>query len=374
MKFLIISVVFLVAASLHAQELVLKDNYKYTQEAILPVSNTSYVLVKDSTAFLYNVNAVLPYKKQILSDIYILNDVEKKLYTISLVPQYLDQIEDNTQEIITLVTYVYETNYAILDKAKTNELVKQYSYFIPKTAVPNIVFNQTIHIEDSYATSIYQNHHLSLPSYSIRIDKNNILAVHANGDLVLTEVKNHKVNRLKKWTNFNGSISLVSSVKIGDIVRIKFQRYQPETDKLEDFWSIINIKNQTFVNINLKDFFTNLKHLQEQDVALLNSTSYFHKAINGSNIRMFVLPNDNFVWLDDKSYYYGSDSLSEYANMQKEDKNFSLNTHAYLFNYPSRILRAIAPQKKDTIRTLEKVYVKNKQKIIAERCMNDRAN
>jgi len=230
---------------------------------------------------------------------------------------------------------------------------------------------KTMNIEDNYTTANYDDEHFSLPISYIGIDKSNVIAKHRNGDLVLTAAENYKVTKKKKkkiWSKFNGSINLVSCVKIGDVARIKFQRYNSETDKVEDFWSIINLKTQAFVPIDLKEFNANLANLQEQDTVLLNSVPFFYKGINSSNIRMFVLPNKNFVWLDDESYYYGSGVLSKYATMQKEDKSFSLNAHAYIYNHPSRILRAIAPQEKDRIRALAEIYVKNKHKIELAHC------
>ncbi|GGG45024.1 hypothetical protein [Bizionia arctica] len=373
MRILILLPILIVTLTAKAQQLVLNDGLiaQYTQEAILPLTDEIYALVKDSTAFLYNVNGAVPYKASKLKDSYILNTVENKLYNIKLVPNFVDQIEDDTQELITLVTYVYEVNYATVDKAKTNDLVKQYGYLIPKKAVSETFrFNETLNIEDSYSMSIYQDKHLSLPSHYIRIDKNNILALHANGDLVLNEVKEHKVTREKKWSDFNGSINIVSSVKIGDVARINFQHYQENSDTVVSIWSTINLKTQAFVPVDLKDFNTNLENLQAQDVALLNSVPYFYKAINASNMRLFVLPDRNFVWLDDESYYYGSDDLSKYVTMNMEGKSYDLSAHAYIFNYPSRIIRAIAPQEIDKIRILEEVYVKNKHKIESERCKN----
>jgi hypothetical protein len=369
MKKTTIALFLLITLTSKAQQLVLNDGLKpeYVQEAVLPVSNNAYVLVRDSTAYLYNTTGTLPYKKQKLNDSYILNTSEDKLYSINLVPQYVDQIDDDTQEITTLVTYVYNVMYNTLDNVRTNELKKLHGHFIPKTAVPeSFSFDDILTIEDTYATSIYQESHASLPSHYLKIDKNNILAIHANGGLVLTEVKNHKVTRKKSWAGFNVSIHLINCIKIGDFARIKFQRYNSETDKLEDFWSIINLKTQAFVPIDLKEFNANLANLQEQDAGLLNSVQFFYKGTDNSNIWMFVLPNKNFVWLDDESYYYGSDDLSKYATMQKEDKSFSLNAHAYIYNHPSRILRAIAPQEKDRIIALAEIYVKNKHKIELE--------
>jgi hypothetical protein len=152
------------------------------------------------------------------------------------------------------------------------------------------------------------------------------------------------------------------------VARITFQIDISETDQIETFWSLIDLSTQNFEAIDLEKFYTNLEKLNDQDTALLNSLPYFYKAHNGSNIKMFVLPDRNFVWLDDESYYYGSDDLSKYATMQKEDKSFSLNAHAYIYKHPSRILRAIAPQEKDRIRALAEIYVKNKHKIELARC------
>ncbi len=370
MRFLILLPILIISLATKAQKLVLNDHLhaQYVQEVILPVSDEAYVLVKDSTAFLYNVNNVLPFKKQELNDIYILNEIEKRLYTIALVPQYVDQIDFDTEEITTLVTYVYEVYYASVDNDKIDELVKRYGYLIPKSAVSQMFkFDTFITIEDTYSTSIYQEDHASLPSHYLLIDKNNILAVDANGDLVLTEVKDNKVRRKKKWTNFNGSISLDRSLKIGDVARINFSRYEEESDNIASFWSTINLKTQTFVPVDLKKFHSNLENIQEQDAPLLNSIPFFYKAENESNIILYVLPNKNFVWLDDASYYYGSDDLSKYATMQKDGKSYSLPVHAYLFNYPSRILRAIAPQEKDKIKALAEIYVRNKYKVESER-------
>lgn len=371
MRFLILIPFFLITLKASAQRLVLNDGLKleYAQEAVLPVADDLYVLVKDSTAYLYKTTSVIPYKKQELSEIYILSKVEKRLYSIDLVPQYFDQIDEESDELTTLVTYQYETNYSEIENAKIDALIKKYGYLIPKTTVSEMFnFNENLNFEDTYTRSIFQDDHASLPSHYLIIDKNNILALAANGDLVLTEVKNNKVSRKKEWTDFNGSISLISSVKIGDFARVNFQRYQEGKDYADSFWSIINLKTQTFAAIDLKDFDTNLENLQEQDTALLNSVPFFYKALNNSNIKLFVLPNKNFVWLDDESYYYGSKDLTKYATIQKEDKNYSLSAHAYIFNYSSRILRAIAPQEKDKIRALAEEYVINKYKITSERC------
>jgi hypothetical protein len=85
---------------------------------------------------------------------------------------------------------------------------------------------------------------------------------------------------------------------------------------------------------------------------------------------MLVLPHKNYVWLDDESYYYGSHGLAKYASIRKDDKSYNLKVHTYLFNYPSRILRAIAPQEKEKIKALAEIYVRNKREIISERCDN----
>lgn len=369
MKLYSIVSILLIAVAAKAQTFVLNSNLKapYVQEVVLPVANNAYVLVYDSTAYLYNVHSTLPYITQNLKDSYILNTDENRLYSIKLVPLYIDQIDEVSEELTTLVTYVYEINYGNLESALTNKLVKQYGYLIPKSATPeNFTFSATLNIEDTYTSSIYQDLHAAHPSHHLRIDKGNVLIVEANGDLSLSEVKNHKVEKEKKWTNFKGTINLISCVKIGDVVRVNFERYQKETNKLESFWSIINLKTQTFVSIDLKDFNANLKNLQNQDIALLNSIPFFYKAENESNIKLFVLPNANFVWLDDESYYYGSNDISKYATMQKDDKSYDLTKHSYLFNHPSHILRAIAPQKSDKIRALEEAYDKNKQKVILE--------
>jgi hypothetical protein len=373
MKIAILVSILLTVFTAKAQQLVLNDGLKmqYVQEAVLPVAEDAYVVLKDSTVCLYTTNAVIPYKKEKLGDGYIVNTIQKRLYTINLIPQYVDQIEADTQELITLVTYVYEAYYSTLDSTKINELVNKYGYLIPKAAVPeSFQFNATLNIKDGYATSIHQDMHASLPSHYIGVDKNNILAVGANRDLFLQEAKNNKVTKGQTWTNFNGSISLISSVKIGDVVRVNFQRYQEENDRLEEFWSIINLKKQTFETIDLKDFSANLENLQEQDAKLLNSTPFFYKAVDGSNITMLVLPHKNYVWLDDESYYYGSHDLAKYASIRKDDKSYNLKVHAYLFNYPSRILRAIAPQEKEKIKALAEIYVRNKREIISERCDN----
>ncbi|WP_044399256.1 hypothetical protein [Lacinutrix sp. Hel_I_90] len=371
MKYYEIALFFLIALSAKAQQLIIKDGLKaqYVQEAILPVSNNAYVVLKDSTAYLYNVANILPYKTQQLKDSYVLNVIENRLYKIRLLPQYFDQIDADTQELITLVTYTYETHYSVLGSSKTKAFSEKYGYLIPKNAVSeDLPFNESFNIEDNYTAAIYDDSHFMLPSNYIRADKTNIIAVHRNGDLVLTAAENHKVTKKKIWSQFNGSLSLVNCVKIGDVARITFQIDPSETDQIEAFWSIINLKTQAFVPIDLKKFNANLANLQEQDAVLLNSVPFFYKGTNNSNIRMFVLPNKNFVWLDDESYYYGSDELNNYATMQKEDKSFSLNAHGYIYNHPSRILSAIAPQEKDRIRAIAKIYVKNKYKIELERC------
>jgi len=370
-KFSTIVSFLIIVVCANAQQLVLNDGFRgqYIHEAVLPVSSSAYVLAKDSIAYLYNTTGILPYKTKKLKDCYVLNTVENKLYTIRLVPQFADQLDDETQQLTTLVNYVYVLDYSRLDSVRTDELVKQYGYLIPKTAIEEgFTFNETASIEDTYATIRYQDDHLSLPSHYALIDKNKILAVHRNGNLVLSETKNHKVAKEETWTNFNGDISIVSCAKIGDIVRVNFQRYQQESDTLESFWSIINLENQRFVTIDLKDFNANLEKLQEQDLALLNSVPFFYKSLNNNNITLFVLPHKNYVWVDDNSYYYGSDDLSKYATMQKEDNSYSLSAHAYLYNNPSRILRAIAPLEKDKIKALEETYVRNKHEIISQRC------
>jgi hypothetical protein len=217
MKKTTIALFLLITLTSKAQQLVLNDGLKaeYVQETVLPVSNNAYVLVKDITAYLYNIKSVIPYKKQKLNDSYILNTSEDKLYSINLVPQYVDQIDDDTQEITTLVTYVYNVMYGTLDNVRTNELKKLHGHFIPKTAVPeSFAFDEILTIEDTYSTNIYQESHASLPSHYLKIDKNNILAVNANGDLVLTEVKNHKVTRKISWAGFNVSINLINCIKI----------------------------------------------------------------------------------------------------------------------------------------------------------------
>ncbi|AFL82008.1 hypothetical protein Aeqsu_2552 [Aequorivita sublithincola DSM 14238] len=371
MRFLILLLILIITLTAKAQKLVLNDGLQvqYVQEAILPVSNNEYVVLKDSAAYLYKTTGVIPYKKQKLSDIYILSKVEKRLYSIDLKPQYFDQIDEESDELTTLVTYQYEINYSSIDNVKIDVFINKHGYLIPRTTVSKrFTFNENLNIEDTYTKSIYQDDHAALPSSGLIVDKNNILAVSAEGNLTLTEVKNNKVIREKKWTDFNGSISLVSSVKIENFVRVNFQRYQEGNDFSESFWSIINLKTQTFAAINLKDFNTNLNKLQEQDAAQLNSVPFFYKAENNSNIQFFVLPDNNFVWVDDESYYYGSDDLSKYATMQKEGKSYSLQAHAYIYNYASRILRAIAPQEKDKIRALAETYVRNKYKIESERC------
>jgi hypothetical protein len=371
MKLAILLPILLITIKTNAQQLILKEGFKsqYIQEAVLPVANNAYVTLKDSTAYLYNTNGAIPYNRQKLSDIYIVSKLEKKLYSIALLPQYFDQIDEETEAITTLVTYVHEVNFPTVETTKIDALVQQYGYFIPKIAVSEMFsFNESLNIEETYSYSNHQDMHASLPSHYLRLDKNNILAVHANGDLVLTEVKNHKVSKEQKWNNFNGEISIINSIKIGDFARINFQRYIKESDRLDNFWSIINLKTQTFVPIDLKDFNANLEKLQPTDAALLNNIPFFYKAENDSNITLFVLPNKNFVWLDDDSYYYGSEDLSKYATMQEEDKSYSLKVHSYLFNYPSRILRAIAPQEKDKIRALEETYVRNKHEITSQRC------
>ncbi|XMO86543.1 hypothetical protein AAFN75_17295 [Algibacter sp. AS12] len=365
--------ILITTAISHAQQLVINNDFKpqYIEEAAFPIASNTYVLVKDTTAYLYNTNGPLPYKTQNINDNYILNTVKNHLYNINLIPQYLDQIDQDTNELTTLVTYVYKVNYTTIDNEQIDILKKQYGHFIPKTAIPKTsTFNKTLNIEDTYATSIDSKLHGPLQSHYLVLDKNNLLSADDNGNLRLTKVKNHKVYKEKIWSNFNGLISLISSIKIGDVARIKFQRYQPEKEIVEDFWCLIDLKKQTFVNIHLKDFHTNLKNLQEQDAPLLNSVPFFYKAENTSNIKLFVFPYNNFVWLDDESYYYGSKDFSNYAIMQKENKSYSLKVHAYLFNYPSRILRAISPHEKDKIRVLEEAYVKNKHKIISERCNN----
>jgi hypothetical protein len=371
MKYYKIALFLLITLTANAQHLVLNEGLKaqYIQEALLPVSNNTYVVLKDSTAYLYSLAHILPYKIQQLKDSSVLNVVENRLYSINLLPQYLDQIDADTQELITLVTDTYKTHYNILASSKTKEFMKKYGYLIPNNAVSkNFAFTESLNIEDNYTTANYDDEHFSLPSSYIGIDKSNVIAKHRNGDLILTAAENHKVTKKKIWSKFNGSINLVSCVKIGDVARIKFQRYNLETDKVEDFWSIINLKTQAFVPIDLKEFNANLTNLQEQDTVLLNSVPFFYKVTDSSNIRMFVLPKKNFVWLDDESYYYGSGDLSKYATMQKEDKSFSLYAHAYIYNHPSRILRAIAPQEKDRIRALAEIYVKNKHKIELAHC------
>lgn len=372
MKFAILVSILLIVFTAKSQQLVLNDGLKsqYVQEAVLPVSSNAYVIVKDSTAYLYNLTSILPYTSKKLKDSYVLNTVENKLYTINLVPEYADQIDADTQELITLVTYVYEINFGTLDSGKTDELVKQYGYLIPKTAISEIFkFNETVNLEDNITLRGYQEPHSLLQPQNtnyLTVDENNLFFVDTNENLILAEIKNNKINNLETWTNFNGSINLVSSIKIGDVVRVNFQRYQEENDTLEDYWSIINLNTQTFETIDLKDFNASLENLQEQDTRLLNSIPFFYKALNNSNITMYVLPNKNHVWLDDESYYYGSDDLSKYATMHKEDKSYNLKVHAYLFNYPSRILRAIAPQEKEKIKALAEIYVRNKHKIISE--------
>ena len=376
MKIAILVSILLIVFTAKAQQLVLNDGLKmqYVQEAVLPVAEDAYVVLKDSTVCLYTTNAVIPYKKEKLGDGYIVNTIQKRLYTINLIPQYVDQIEADTQELITLVTYVYEAYYSTLDSTKINELVNKYGYLIPKAAISEIFkFNETLNLEYNITLRDYQEPHSLLQPQNtnyLTVDENNLFYVDTNENLILAEIKNNKINNLETWTNFNGSISLVSSVKIGDVVRVNFQRYQEENDRLEEFWSIINLKKQTFETIDLKDFGANLENLQEQDAKLLNSTPFFYKAVDGSNITMLVLPHKNYVWLDDESYYYGSHDLAKYASIRKDDKSYNLKVHAYLFNYPSRILRAIAPQEKEKIKALAEIYVRNKREIISERCDN----
>lgn len=370
-RFFAIAAIFYVGMSAIGQQLVVNDGLKtpYVEEAILPVSNSAYVVVKDSTVYLYNATAILPSKKQELTDSYILNTVDNKLYDVRLVPQYLDRIDEDLQQIITLVTYKYEVQYGIVDQTKANELVKLYGHLIPKIAISETFsFNETLDIEDTYSFSIHQDKHFALPSHFIRIDKNNALAVHQNGNLVLSEVKNHKTSRKQTWTGFNGDLNLLKCVKIGNVVRLNFQLYQQEIDSVEDFWSIIDLENQGFVAIDLKEFHSNLEKLNLQDVALLNRTPYFYKAQNGSNIKLFVFPKNNFVWYDDKSHYFGSDDLSEYVTMQMNDKNYNVRAHDYIYNHPSQILKAITPEEKEKIKLLEKKYVINKRKTLSERC------
>ncbi|AFU68186.1 hypothetical protein P700755_001249 [Psychroflexus torquis ATCC 700755] len=376
MKFAILVSILFIVFTAKAQQFVLNNGLKmqYVQEAVLPVAKDAYVVLKDSTAYLYNTTNILPYTSQKLKDSYILNTVENKIYTIDLVQQYVDQIEADTHELITLVTYVYVAYYSNLDSTKINELVKQYGYLIPKVAISEIFkFNETLNLEDNITLRDCQEPHSLLQPQNtnyLKVDENNLFYVDTNENLILAEIKNSKINNLETWTNFNGSISLVSSVKIGDVVRVNFQRYQEESDTLEEFWSIINLKKKTFVAIDLKDFNANLENLQEQDAKLLNSTPFFYKAVDGNNITMLVLPHKNYVWLDDESYYYGSHDLAKYASMRKDDKSYNLKVHAYLFNYPSRILRAIAPQEKEKIKALAEIYVRNKREIISERCVN----
>jgi len=373
MKFCITVSILLIAAIACAQQLVLNDDLKarHVQEAVLPVSSNAYVVLKDSTAYLYNVADILPHKTQQLKDSYVLNVVENRLYTVSLLPQYFDQMEADTQELMTLVTYTYETHYSVLDSSKTKELKQKYGYLIPRnTLSEDFAFTESLNIEDNYATAIYEDMHFSLPSSSIVIDKNNVLALYRNRDLVLAAAENHKVTQKKIWSQFNGAVSPINSVKIGDVARITFQTDPSKKDQIETFWSIINLSTQNFEAIDLEKFHVNLEKLSDQDTALLNSIPYFYKAFNGSTIKMFVLPDRNFVWLDDQSYYYGSDELTKYATMQKEDKNYSLTSHSYIYNHPSRILKAIAPQEKEKIKSLAEIYVRNKHKITSGRCDN----
>jgi hypothetical protein len=74
MKKTTIALFLLITLTSKAQQLVLNDGLKaeYVQETVLPVSNNAYVLVKDITAYLYNIKSVIPYKKQKLNDSYIL--------------------------------------------------------------------------------------------------------------------------------------------------------------------------------------------------------------------------------------------------------------------------------------------------------------
>jgi hypothetical protein len=200
MKYYKIALFLLITLTANAQHLVLNEGLKaqYIQEAVLPVSNNAYVVLKDSTAYLYSVAHILPYKTQQVKDSYVVNVVENRLYSINLLPQYFDQIDADTQELITLVTYTYKTHYNILARSKTKEFMEKYGYLIPKNAVSeNFAFSESLNIEDNYTTAIYEDSYFSLPSSNIRVYKSNVIAKHRNGDLVLTAAENHKVTKKK---------------------------------------------------------------------------------------------------------------------------------------------------------------------------------
>ncbi|OAB81437.1 hypothetical protein [Cochleicola gelatinilyticus] len=359
MKFLNLLGILFITITTQAQQLKINPELiaQSVEEVVLPVSEDAYVLVKDSIAYAYKIDAVLPYKKQNLKNSYILDVVNNRVYSLALVSKKVDQV-DEFLNTTTLVYYKYEFNYCEIESAKTTTLMNTYGYFIPKIVVSEFApFNGTLNADDLYTTSIYESSdHLALPSHYLRIDKNNVLAVLNNGYLVLSEAKNHKVAQKKYWGNFNGTLSLQRSVKIGDFARITFQRYREDIDDLETFWSILDLKKQIFVPINLEQFYSNLENIEEQDISLLNSTPLFYKALNSTNIRMFVLPDNNYVWVNDQSYYYGSKELSKYAILKKDVINYNLNVHTHIYDHPARILRAIAPQETEKIKAFSKSY------------------
>ena len=346
MKFLNVVGLLIITFTIQAQHLIINPDLisHNVEEVILPVSNNAYVLVKDSTAYVYNIDAVLPFKKGNIKENFILDINNNRLLTIALVPEYFDKADEN-MNIVTLVSYKYEINYSVVDSIKANNLVDKYDYFIPKSVVHETIENrETLNSEDLFVTSIYSSSgNLALPSHYLRIDKNQSLSVLNNGYLTLSEVKNNKVVKDKSWGFFNGSISLQRSIKIGDFARINFQRYKEDSDILENFWCIIDLKKQIFAPIDLKQFYSNLENIEAQDISLINSTPFFFRSLNDNNVRMYVLPDNNYVWLDDQSYYYSSGDLSNYAQIKVRDKSLSPNVNVHHYKHPDNILKAIAP-------------------------------
>lgn len=365
MKFLIAVGLLIITITTQAQQLKINPDFiaQSAEEIVLPVSENAYVLVKDSTAYVYNIDAVLPFKKSTINENFILDLKNNRLIGVALIPEYFDNVDEN-REVVTTVSYKYEINYSVIDSIESSNLLKNYQYFIPKSVVPKTVkHNGTLNPKDLYASAFDQSSdNLALPSHYIKIDQDNVLAALNNGYLVLSEAKNNKVTQKKYWGNFNGTLSLQRSVKIGDFARITFQRYREDIDTLETFWSILDLKKQIFVPVDLEQFYSNVENLGEQDISLLNSTLLFYRALNNNNIKMYVLPDNNFVWLNDESYYYGSKDVSQYATFKKDDINYKLHVHAQTYNHPARILRAIAPQETEKIKELSKKYELNKNR------------